>query len=33
MMRLEGQQVVLRPLRLDELDTVLAARNHLTIGA
>lgn len=33
MMRLEGQQVVLRPLRLDELDTVLAARDHLKIGA
>ena len=30
---LEGQQVVLRPLRLDELDTVLAARDHLEIGA
>jgi RimJ/RimL family protein N-acetyltransferase len=33
MMRLQGPQVVLRPLRLDELDTVLAARDHLEIGA
>jgi RimJ/RimL family protein N-acetyltransferase len=33
MMRLQGSQVVLRPLRLDELDTVLAARDHLEVGA
>src|SRR5262245_40165953 len=33
MMRLEGEQVVVRPLRLDELDAVLATRDDLEIGA
>jgi RimJ/RimL family protein N-acetyltransferase len=32
MMRLEGQRVVLRPLRTDELDAVLDVRGRLEIG-
>jgi RimJ/RimL family protein N-acetyltransferase len=33
MVRLEGERVVLRPMRLDELDAVLEARASLEIGA
>ncbi len=33
MLRLEGKRVVLRPLRHDELDAVLEARDRLDIGA
>jgi hypothetical protein len=33
MVRLEGKRVVLRPLRQDELNTVLEARDRLQIGA
>jgi RimJ/RimL family protein N-acetyltransferase len=32
MIRLEGRRVILRPLRLDELDAVLTARGRLGIG-
>ena len=31
-MRLEGRRVVLRPLRADELDAALEARDHLRVG-